>query len=88
LSKIRPPGPIWGWHAFGRGPPMDSNQNLQSASSRFDVLTPELVDLPAERHDRLVAALADLFEDLLRRNHRLTSPPRRRPPGDDEQETP
>jgi site-specific DNA recombinase len=63
---------------------MDPNHNPRSVPARFEMLAPDLVDLPAERHQRLGDILADLFEGLLRSGSALTSPSGRRPPGGDE----
>ena len=55
-------------------------------ADNFEVLAPELLDLPAEREARAITAIADLFERLIRDAGCLTSrPPRRSPLGPKEE---
>ena len=55
-------------------------------ADNFEVLAPELLDLPAEREARAIAAIADLFEGLIRDGGCLTSrPPQRSPLGPKEE---
>ena len=55
-------------------------------ADNFEVLTPELLDLPAQREARAIAAIADLFERLIRDAGCLTSrSPQRSPLGPKEE---
>ena len=55
-------------------------------ADNFEVLTPELLDLPTQREARAIAAIADLFERLIRDGGCLTSrPPQRSPLGPKEE---
>ena len=55
-------------------------------ADNFEVLAPELLDLSAQREARAIAAIADLFERLIRDASCLTSrPPQRSPLGPKEE---